>query len=163
MTASSLAGTCSPLVASYFLTDRDVDRSLREIPELRFRVDLDVEQGRTPNPNRPNFFDVIIRKTKELNLYIIMDYLKGNVSVSRDTLECLSFLDHLLRETPSRRLMTQKRSFFSEDQPKASVGGGAFAYKGIYEAIRLAYVSLICPQLTNKFSTDANHSYSQTS
>lgn len=55
------------------------------------------------------------------------------------------FLDHVLRETPSRKFIAIKRSFFSEKNPKASVGGGVFAYKGIYQAIRVVNVRCFQP------------------
>lgn len=58
--------------------------------ELRFKVDLDVEQGRTPNDNHPNIFPVFVRQTKQLNLQVIAEFLKGNHTVAKEAIECLS-------------------------------------------------------------------------
>ncbi|KAK2773705.1 hypothetical protein FQN52_004512 [Onygenales sp. PD_12] len=104
--------------------------------DVNIVVDLDAEQGRPPSKT-PNKFRLTVRPTKKVNLAIVEEYLRGNGSVSKDALEGLSFYDHLLRELPSQRFIPQKRSFFSEKNPKMSIGGGVVAYKGIYQAIRV--------------------------
>ncbi|KLJ12793.1 hypothetical protein EMPG_12212 [Blastomyces silverae] len=110
--------------------------SLDRLPnDVNVMVDLDAEQGRSGS-KVPNIFRLVVRHTKKVNLAVIEEYLRGNGSISKEVLEGLSFLDHVLRETPNGRFIPIKRSFFSEKNPKASVGGGVFAYKGIYQAIR---------------------------
>ncbi|PGH18113.1 hypothetical protein AJ79_00741 [Helicocarpus griseus UAMH5409] len=103
--------------------------------EVNVVVDLDAEQGRSGRTS--NTFRLVVRPTKQVNLAIVEEYVRGNGSISKEVLEGLSFLDHVLRETPSNKFISIKRSFFSENNPKASVGGGVFAYKGIYQAIRV--------------------------
>lgn len=54
------------------------------------------------------------------------------------------FLDHLLREDPSKRMIAIKRSFFhNKITSRASIGGGVEAMKGVYQSIRAAQVCLI--------------------
>ncbi|KAG5287396.1 eukaryotic translation initiation factor 2c [Histoplasma capsulatum G186AR] len=111
--------------------------SLVRLPsDVNVMVDLDAEQGRSGS-RTPNIFRLVVRPTKKVNLAVIEEYIRGNGSMSKEVLEGLSCLDHILRETPSGKFIAIKRSFFSEQNPKASVGGGVFAYKGIYQAIRV--------------------------
>lgn len=49
---------------------------------------------------------------------------------------CLDFLDHLLRESPSKQFTSIKRNFFSRGQQRTSLGGGIEAFKGVYQSIR---------------------------
>lgn len=123
-------------------------------------VDLDAEQGRS-DPARPNVFRLFIRQTKKINLAILEEFLRGTIPFREDAQEAFSeilvlichipccetdrsvdFLDHLLRETPSKTFIPIKRSFFSEDNPKQDLGNGVFAYKGIYQAIRAVHVRI---------------------
>ena len=51
------------------------------------------------------------------------------------------FLDHLLRETPSKHLINFKRSYFSRVanvHERTTVGGGIEALKGVYQSLRAA-------------------------
>ena len=53
------------------------------------------------------------------------------------------FLDHLLRETPSKHLINLRRSYFSrnigsEEAERFSVGNGVEAFKGVYQSLRVA-------------------------
>ena len=55
----------------------------------------------------------------------------------------LGFLDHVLRETPSKNLINLRRSYFSRTGPsqdRALLGGGIEAMRGIYQSIRMAEV-----------------------
>ena len=53
------------------------------------------------------------------------------------------FLDHVLRETPSKTLIAIKRSFFARTEERVRLGTGVEAMKGVYQSIRLAHVSFI--------------------
>lgn len=59
------------------------------------------------------------------------------------------FLDHLLRETPSKVNIALKRSYFSRNKVgtdggrgggREELGGGVEAMKGVYQSIRTAEV-----------------------
>lgn len=55
----------------------------------------------------------------------------------------LDFLDHVLRETPSKTLIAIKRSFFARTEERVRLGSGVEAMKGVYQSIRLAHVGSI--------------------
>ena len=51
------------------------------------------------------------------------------------------FLDHLIREFPSKQLINVKRSYFHRDMGEHDVvGGGIEALRGVYQSIRMAEV-----------------------
>lgn len=59
-------------------------------------------------------------------------------------LTLLDFLDHLLRETPSKHLINLRRSYFARDadaHDRTLLGGGVEAMKGVYQSLRAAEVS----------------------
>ncbi|KAI5284276.1 hypothetical protein KEM54_001460 [Ascosphaera aggregata] len=113
--------------------------SLRSIQgEKTIDVDLDLEEGRTQSTGK-NVFRLAVRQTKTVNLAVVMDYVKGNTSFNKDALEGLNFLDHLIREYPSSIFLAIKRSYFSDQMPQRDIGGGAVAYKGIYQAIKVVH------------------------
>lgn len=134
--------------------------------ELNFEVDLDKERnipikdGRLPNRHR-----VIIKKTNEVNPSVLKYYLDMGAVFDNSVLEAISktvviisflrtnnhkdFLDHLLRETPSKSQIAVKRSYFSRKKlgsgsdnlgGKNDLTGGIEALKGVYQSIRLAEV-----------------------
>ena len=56
-------------------------------------------------------------------------------------LTALDFLDHLLRETPSKNLYNVRRSYFGRTtQEREMIGRAVEAMKGVYQSIRLAQV-----------------------
>jgi eukaryotic translation initiation factor 2C len=123
------------------MTFSNIHRSMMDMKgEANIIVDLDEEQGR-PKSDGSNSFRLVVRRTKTVNLAVIEAYIKGKTSFSTDVLEGLTFLDHVLRENPSKKFIPIKRSFFSEDNPKYDLGGGVEAYKGMYQSIRVAHVS----------------------
>jgi hypothetical protein len=56
-------------------------------------------------------------------------------------LTILDFLDHVLRENPSRNFLAIRRSFFDSNGANRDIGNGVLAFKGVYQAIRPALVS----------------------
>ena len=94
----------------------------------------------TPPPSREgNTFRVVIKKTAVLRLSVLQSYLDGRTDLSEAVINAITFLDHLLRETPSKGLVTLRRSFFDRttDQ-RSSLGYGVEAMKGVYQSIRAA-------------------------
>ncbi|KAL4764405.1 putative eukaryotic translation initiation factor eIF-2C4 [Aspergillus foveolatus] len=90
---------------------------------LNVMVDLDAGQGR-PAGRAPNTFRLVVRPTKAVNLAAV--------------LEALNFLDHVLRENPSRQLLAIRRCFYDEIGDQKGIGSGVLAFKGVYQAIRPA-------------------------
>ncbi|DAA78333.1 TPA_exp: Uncharacterized protein A8136_4309 [Trichophyton benhamiae CBS 112371] len=104
--------------------------------DANFVVDLDAEQGRPPSKNS-NAFRLVVRYTKTISLQTLASAIRGDISQDKETTQCLTFFNHLLRETPSQRFIAIKSSFFSDNSPQMSVGCGVHAYKGIFQAIRV--------------------------
>lgn len=112
--------------------------SSKDHGELRLMVDLDQEDGR---PGRDsNKFRLHITKTRVLDVGIIQQYLEGRIQMDVTILEALGFLDHLLREGPSRdpNFITIKRSLFKKKADRADLGNGVEVWRGIYQSMRLA-------------------------
>jgi eukaryotic translation initiation factor 2C len=98
---------------------------------------MDAEKGRQPNPERPNTFRVQIKQSKVLGLQGLQAYMLGKADFTVECLEAITFLDHLMREFPSRNLISIKRSFFHKDlEINAGLGAGVIAAKGVYQSIR---------------------------
>lgn len=113
--------------------------------ELRIRVDLDAERGITPRDGHSNTHSVRINKASndKVNLGVVKAYLEGTIDFDNSILQAINFLDHLLRETPSKTLINLRRSYFSrtgESQDRKLLGGGIEAMKGVYQTIRMAEV-----------------------
>ncbi len=108
--------------------------------ELRCIVDLDQERNLPPRENRPpNTHRVMIRKTSAVNLAAVSAYLEGKMQFGNSVLEAINFLDHLLRETPTKQHISMKRSYFGRNAAeRALLGGGVEAMKGVYQSIRAA-------------------------
>ena len=107
--------------------------------DVRVTIDLDAEEGRPPG-KRSNKFTLLIRKTKTLNMAVIQAYLNGQMAMSAEVMEGVGFLDHLLREGPSRnkRFIPVRRQFFVRDGQRQSLGGGVEVFRGVYQSLRLA-------------------------
>ncbi|KAJ9620896.1 Protein argonaute [Taxawa tesnikishii (nom. ined.)] len=115
--------------------------SLDEVQrELRITVDLDAERCRPTKPGgRENKHRVIIRQTNVVRFGSLDGFLAGQSSFTNSCLEAITFLDHLLRESPSKKYTQIKRSFFAKGQQRFSLGGGVEAFAGVYQSIRIAH------------------------
>ena len=123
-------------------------------------LDLDAERGIQAREGHSNTHRVKIRRTGRINLQVLQSYLDGTYQFDTTVLEAINFLDHLLRETPSSKLINIKRSYFAhEPVDRMLLGGCVEAMKGVYQSIRAAQVlqSLLpCPILTDNFSRAKN-------
>lgn len=121
-----------------------VNRSGQNIQqEIRLLIDLDVERGR-PTRDKPDQVRVVIRQAKsraKIDLNNIYEYLEGKASFGPHVIDAINFLDHLIREWPSKKHYGMKRSYFSRDLgDKYLVSGGVEAMRGVYQSIRAAEV-----------------------
>ena len=112
---------------------KDVER------EMRIVVDLDAEQGRQPRPGKENKHRIMIRRTHKIRFDVMDQYLQGKTSFDTSILEAINFLDHLLREYPSKRYTAIKRSFFARGEQRFDLGGGVEAFKGVYQSMRIVH------------------------
>ena len=108
--------------------------------EMRITVDLDAEEGRQVRANgKPNVHRVFIKQSTKLRFDVLNQYLAGKCDFDNKCLEIITFADHLLRESPSRKFTPIKRNFFAKGQTRFPLGSGIEAFKGVYQSIRIAH------------------------
>ncbi|GKT82663.1 eukaryotic translation initiation factor 2c [Colletotrichum tofieldiae] len=107
--------------------------------EERLKVDLD--EGKPVRPNakvRDNSFYFVMKETKKVNLAALEAYLTGKMDWDNSVLECMNFLDHLVRQYPSERLLSIKRNFYNERTKKSmDLGACLEVVKGVYSSVRM--------------------------
>ncbi|KAJ5576839.1 hypothetical protein N7535_003765 [Penicillium sp. DV-2018c] len=90
-------------------------------------------------------FEISLILRRKLNLAVIAEWLQGRRDLDVRVMESLSFLDHLLRETPTKQFAAIKRAFFfdkfddmvlNQQFCKQLSNMGASIYRGIYQAIK---------------------------
>ncbi|KAJ1324229.1 eukaryotic translation initiation factor 2C [Microdochium nivale] len=104
--------------------------------EQRFDVDLDQENSREPGKT-PYRFQVRILETKTIRLEYLKAYVEQKVAFDNTVLECMNFLDHALRQTPSEHLLLIKRQFYALGGQRFRLGNYLEVMKGTYSAFRL--------------------------
>ena len=113
-------------------------RSTANVKEIRVTIDLDADKGKTRRPDGPkNQWLLLIKPTGTIRLAALRGYLKGQSSWDNSVLECMSFLDHVLRQGPSERMKLIKRTFFNNASETHPLNNYTEAIKGIYSTIRL--------------------------
>lgn len=104
--------------------------------EIRLQVDLDQEKGRGPKPGKkPDVHRFTMRKTGKVHFDVLQSYLARKCDWDNVILEAINFLDHLLRDGPSKRLTAIKRSFFQRGEQRFDLGSGVEAFKGAYQSL----------------------------
>lgn len=99
---------------------------------------VDLDEGRPPTrTSRDNRHRVVIKYASAVPLQLLEAYLNKKCDWDPKILSCVTFIDHLLRESPSRRYTTIKRSFF-DDSVRMQLTGGVEAWKGIFQSARLS-------------------------
>ena len=116
-------------------------RHLKDVgQELRFMVDLDAERGQQSRAD--NTHRVAIKRTATLQLNQLQAYLDGQIQMDETVISAITFLDHLLREMPSRNTINIRRSYFDRlGTDRAALGQGVEAMKGVYQSMRAAQVT----------------------
>lgn len=120
---------------------RKIAWSLNNINEIRTQVDMDQERGRAPRPGRgPDVVYLVIKKTNVIRLDALRAYLTGQMGWDEHVLECMNFLDHVLRQWPSENLLAIKRNFYAKANAPRDLldktNRHIEAVKGIYASIR---------------------------
>ncbi|KAH6637426.1 Piwi domain-containing protein [Boeremia exigua] len=108
----------------------------------RIPVDLDAEEGKKPGA-RGNKHVVHLRLTRQVDFSGLGAFLSGQASWSPECIDTINFLDHLMREGPSRQYTQIKKSFFQRGEQRFDLGGGVEAFKGVFASLR--------PVLDDKF------------
>ena len=108
--------------------------------EIRLQVDLDQEKGKAPRAGKkPDVHRFNMRKTGEVRFDVLRAYLARQCDWDNHILESINFLDHLLRDGPSKRLTAIKRSFFQRGEQRFDLGSGVEAFKGAYQSLRVVH------------------------
>lgn len=98
-------------------------------------VDLDAEDARPRRGARDNKHRIVIKKSGTVPLQCVEAFVKGQYKIDNDVISGITFLDHLMRETPSNRFLSIKRSFFKPGNAY-NLNGGVEAWKGIFQSVR---------------------------
>ncbi|KAL8696034.1 MAG: hypothetical protein Q9224_003008 [Gallowayella concinna] len=108
--------------------------------ELRMSIDLDQERGRdTSTISERDVHNVFVKKTARVDLANIYAYLNGKIDFGPGVIDAINFLDHLIRESPSKQHINIRKSYFDRNTgQKDNLGGGVEAMRGIYQSIRMA-------------------------
>jgi eukaryotic translation initiation factor 2C len=125
------------------------DRSGKKLPrnETRIEVDLDAEQnaelvaqGKPPRVikagQKENKHTIFLRWTRQVDFNHLDAFLNGQASWSPDCIDTINFLDHVMREGPSRKYTQIKKSFFQRGENRFDLGGGVEAFKGVFSSLR---------------------------
>lgn len=115
--------------------NRKLAWSSANVPSFSLEVDLGADEGR-PGRQR-NQFTLEVKQTCKVRLEALKGYLEGKVGWDNTVLECVSFLDHVLRQGPSERMRLIKRTLFNQYSETKQLNSVTEAIKGIYSAIRL--------------------------
>lgn len=110
---------------------KDIDR------ELRIQVDLDKEKGKTSRPGRSNVHRFAMRSAGTVRFDVLRAYLDRKCDFDNNVLAAINFLDHLLRDGPSKRLTAIKRNLFQKGEKRFDLGDGVEAFKGVYQTLRM--------------------------
>ncbi|CAO2656388.1 Nn.00g051910.m01.CDS01 [Neocucurbitaria sp. VM-36] len=110
----------------------------------RVTVDLDAEEGKTTRPGaRGNKHTLHLRWTRSIDFNHLQAFLNGQASWDTNCIDTIIFLDHVMREWPSRQYTQIKKSFFQRGEQRFDLGGGIEAFKGVFASLR--------PVLDSKF------------
>lgn len=105
--------------------------------EVRIQVDLDREKGQTTRPGRSNVHRFAMRAAGTVKFDVLRAYLDRKCDFDNDVLASINFLDHLLRDGPSKRLTAIKRNLFQKGEKRFDLGDGVEAFKGAYQSLRM--------------------------
>lgn len=120
---------------------RKIAWSRNIVNEIRTQVNMDEERGRAPHPTKgPDIVFVTIKKTNVIRLDALRAYLSGQMGWDEHVLECMNFLDHVIRQWPSENLLAIKRNFYAKTNAPRELldrtNRHIEAVKGIYASIR---------------------------
>ncbi|KAK4100369.1 Piwi-domain-containing protein [Parathielavia hyrcaniae] len=115
--------------------NRKLAWSANKVQAFKCEVDLGEDEGRPGRKN--NTFTFELKQTGKIRLEALTQYLEKKMGWDNTVLECISFLDHALRQGPSERMRLIRRTLFNEYSQTKRLNNVTEAIKGIYSAIRL--------------------------
>ncbi|KAI4249574.1 MAG: hypothetical protein L6R42_008924, partial [Xanthoria sp. 1 TBL-2021] len=107
---------------------------------LRLTIDLHGKPSPGLPARAPDNISVVIRSTgAKIDLSNIYDYMGGICQFDGHVVSAINFLDHVIRQWPSKQHTIIKRSYFNQGFcKKRDLGGGVEVMSGIYQSIRMA-------------------------
>ncbi|KAH8673309.1 Piwi domain-containing protein [Xylariales sp. PMI_506] len=108
--------------------------------EVRLTVDLDREAGRSVL-GRSGVYYVHIRQSTMIRMEYLRSYLQRKSDWDSHVLECMNFLDHLLRQWPGETMQIIKRNFYPLNGADMGLDAIVVVRKGTYSAFKLGEVS----------------------
>ncbi|CAD0106681.1 unnamed protein product [Aureobasidium uvarum] len=113
--------------------------SEKKSDEIRFNVNLDDEAGHKARPGRTDVHRVILRLTAAIDFTTLTAYLNNQAAYDKKILQAITVLDHIMRENPSNKFISIKRSFFAATSQRSSLGGHVEHTTGVYQSLRIAH------------------------
>ncbi|KAK8017428.1 hypothetical protein PG993_013754, partial [Apiospora rasikravindrae] len=115
-------------------------RSTAKFPrgEERIAVDLDRLAGKEPRPGKTGVYYIQIRQAASIRMQVLQDYLHRKCDWDKSVLQCMNFLDHLLRQYPGETQISIKRNFYSKQDNPMRLDSYTDVRKGTYSAFRLS-------------------------
>jgi eukaryotic translation initiation factor 2C len=107
--------------------------------ETRYNVNLDDEAGHRARPGRTDQHRVIVTLTAVIDFTTLNEYLSGKTDHDKKILQAITVLDHIMRESPSSRFISIKRSFFAAASQRNALGGHVEHTTGVYQSLRIAH------------------------
>ncbi|KAK8041405.1 hypothetical protein PG994_014412 [Apiospora phragmitis] len=104
-------------------------------------VDLDRLAGKEPRPGKTGVYYIQIRRATQIRMQVLQDYLHRKCDWDKSVLQCMNFLDHLLRQYPSENMISIKRNFYNKQDNPMRLDSYTDVRKGTYSAFRLGETS----------------------
>ncbi|KAK9423636.1 putative Piwi domain-containing protein [Seiridium unicorne] len=121
--------------------------------EARIAVDLDKEAGKTlVGKNGVYYFS--IKATTVIRMQMLKAYLKQTAGWDAHILQCMNFLDHLMRQWPSEHMQTIKRNFYPQGGVEQRLDEMVSVRKGTYSAFRLGQNETNSPSIGLSLNVD---------
>ncbi|ETS85814.1 hypothetical protein PFICI_03839 [Pestalotiopsis fici W106-1] len=121
--------------------------------EHRITVDLDKEAGKPPGGNNTVYY-FQIKATTTIRMQMLTAYLQQKAQWDTHVLECMNFLDHVMRQWPSERMELIKRNFYPRDGQEFRLDDMIVVRKGTYSAFRLGQSELGSPSVGLSLNVD---------
>ncbi|KAK8101784.1 hypothetical protein PG999_012158 [Apiospora kogelbergensis] len=109
--------------------------------EHRIAVDLDRLAGKEPRPGKNGVYYFQIRQAAQIRMQVLQAYLQRKCDWDKSVLQCMNFLDHLLRQYPSENMIAIKRNFYNKQDNPMRLDLYTDVRKGTYSAFRLSEMS----------------------
>ncbi|KAL8404858.1 hypothetical protein RB594_009658 [Gaeumannomyces avenae] len=107
--------------------------------DIKKQLDLDAEYGRGGGGDKRNCFMFTMRQVGRIRMEALQHYLQGKLEWDNSVLECLNFLDHVMRQGPSEKMLAIKRNFYSKTANPTPMGDAIVEMlKGTFASIRMS-------------------------